>query len=141
MKKIASLALMILVLCMLMPCRFVLQAQDEDGEVIQATFYSVTTRENATLEVQFNKHWFDDKASVYSHDLAKLSLGLATSAFRPKRSENNQENLDTVGVKTELEKEEEELKQYTQERIENILDTVMRNPNHRYWRICPLPAS
>lgn len=58
-----------------------------------------------------------------------------------ENTQNNQENLDTVGVKTELEKEEEELKQYTQERIENILDTVMRNPNHRYWRICPLPAS
>ncbi|MBO7698053.1 MAG: hypothetical protein J6S38_03330, partial [Erysipelotrichaceae bacterium] len=93
MKKIANLVLMILMLCMLMPCRFVVQAEEEENEVIQATFYSVTTRKNSTIEVEFNKHWFDDRASNYSHDLAKLSLGLATSAFRPKRSENGQQDL------------------------------------------------
>lgn len=56
-------------------------------------------------------------------------------------TQTNQENLDTVGVKTDLEKEEEELKQYTQQRIAEILKVVMRNPNHRYRRIKPLPAS
>ena len=44
--------------------------------------------------------------------------------------QTNQENLDWVGVKTELQKEEEELKQYTQQRIADILETVMRNPNN-----------
>ena len=63
MKKIANLVLMILMLCMLVPCRFVVQAEEEENEVIQATFYSVTTRKNSTIEVEFNRHWFDDKAS------------------------------------------------------------------------------
>lgn len=55
--------------------------------------------------------------------------------------QTNQENLDTVGVKTELEKEEEELKQYTQQRIANVLETVMRNPNGRYWTVKWVHAS
>lgn len=53
----------------------------------------------------------------------------------------NQEKLDTVGVKTELEKEEEELKQYTQQHIANVLETVMRNPNNRYWTVKRVHAS
>lgn len=56
-------------------------------------------------------------------------------------TQTNQENLDTVGVKTELQKEEEELKQYTQQRIAEILDTVMRNPNNRYWTVKRVHAS
>lgn len=55
--------------------------------------------------------------------------------------QTNQENLDTVGVKTELQKEEEELKQYTQQRIAEILETVMRNPNNRYWTVKRVHAS
>ena len=56
-------------------------------------------------------------------------------------TQTNQENLDTVGVKSELEKEEEELKQYTQQRIDEILKVVMKNPNHRYRKIKSLSAS
>jgi len=55
--------------------------------------------------------------------------------------QNNQENLDAVGVKTELEKNEEELKQYTQQRIADILEVVMRNPNNRYWNVKRVHAS
>ena len=55
--------------------------------------------------------------------------------------QTNQENLDAVGVKTGLQKEEEELKQYTQQHIANILDVVMRNPNNRYWTVKRVHAS
>lgn len=58
-----------------------------------------------------------------------------------ENSQTNQENLDTVGVKTELEKEEEELKQYTQECIAEILEIVIRNPNNRYWSVKYVHAS
>lgn len=53
---------------------------------------------------------------------------------------NTQENINSVGVKTELEKEEE-LKQYTQQRITDILEIVMRNPNSRYWTVKRVQAS
>lgn len=58
-----------------------------------------------------------------------------------ENTQTNQENLDTVGVKTELEKKEEELKQYTQECIAEILEIVMRNPNNRYWSVKYVHAS
>lgn len=55
--------------------------------------------------------------------------------------QTNQENLDWMGVKTELQKDEEELKQYTQQRIADILEIVMRNPNNRYWTVKRVHAS
>lgn len=58
-----------------------------------------------------------------------------------ENTQTNQENLDTVGVKTELEKSEEELEQYTQQRIADILEIVMRNPNNRYWNVKRVHAS
>lgn len=57
-----------------------------------------------------------------------------------ENTQTNQENLDAVGVKTGLEKEEE-LKQYTQQRIAEILNIVMRNPNNRYWAVKRVHAS
>ena len=47
-------------------------------------FYAKTTLEDCTLHVPFNASWFRNDARIYNHDLAKLSLGLATSAFRPE---------------------------------------------------------
>ena len=58
-----------------------------------------------------------------------------------ENSQTNQENLDAVGVKTESQKQEEELKQYTQQRIADILEIVMRNPNGRYWSVKRTHAS
>ena len=52
-------------------------------ETIHSNFYVLTVRETRSFEVEFSKEWFKQSAAVYSHDLAKLSLGLATSAFRP----------------------------------------------------------
>ena len=53
------------------------------NEIIQSKFYVLTVQESRTLEVEFNKDWFRQDARNYSHNLAKLSLGLATAAFRP----------------------------------------------------------
>ena len=58
-----------------------------------------------------------------------------------ENTQTNPENLDAVGVKTGLQKDEEELKQYTQQRIAEILKVVERNPNNRYWRIKLVHAS
>lgn len=56
---------------------------EEEDETISARFYVSTTGRNSKIDVRFNKNWFADDARNYSHDLAKASLGLATSAFRP----------------------------------------------------------
>ena len=62
------------------------QADRESEETLDLTdiFYAKTTLEDCTLHVPFNRSWFRNDARVYNHDLAKLSLGLATSAFRPE---------------------------------------------------------
>ena len=62
-------------------------AEEESEESIDLidTFYVGTTKENNILHVPFSRSWFRADARVYSHDLAKLSLGLATSAFRPNK--------------------------------------------------------
>ena len=60
-------------------------AEDGSEDTIDLidTFYVTTTQEDHTLHVPFSSSWFDADARVYNHDLAKASLGLATSAFRP----------------------------------------------------------
>lgn len=62
--------------------------------------------------------------------------------------ENNQNIWDWIGVKywddlktVQLEKQEEELKQYTRERIDEILNIVMKNPNNKYWEVKYVHAS
>jgi len=47
------------------------------------------------------------------------------------------DDLKTV----QLQKQEEELKQYTQENIRNIIDTVMKNTNNKYWEVKYVHAS
>ena len=58
-------------------------AEDDEDEYIIANFYTLTTAENNSFAVRFNKNLFKEKATVYSHDLARMSIGLATAAFRP----------------------------------------------------------
>ncbi|MBR2844145.1 MAG: hypothetical protein IKF00_02925 [Solobacterium sp.] len=86
MKRIITCLLSVLVLFNL---AFPVHAEDSnDDETINliATFYAVTTQENHMLDVPFNASWFKNDARIYNHDLAKLSLGLATSAFRPNKN-------------------------------------------------------
>lgn len=73
---------------------FPVNAEEEDAEeTIHTRFFAVTTKQNADLEVPFNRNWFKQDARIYSHDLAKLSLGLATAAFRPVKG---QEEYGTI---------------------------------------------
>ena len=59
------------------------EVSDETIDLVDV-FYTKTTGEDHSLHVPFNRSWFRNDARVYNHDLAKLSLGLATSAFRPE---------------------------------------------------------
>jgi hypothetical protein len=40
-----------------------------------------------------------------------------------------------------LQRQEEELKQYTQENIKNIISAVMKNINNKYWEVKYVHAS
>lgn len=59
------------------------EVSDETIDLVDV-FYTKTTEADHSLHVPFNRSWFRNDARVYNHDLAKLSLGLATSAFRPE---------------------------------------------------------
>ena len=64
----------------------VLAEEESDGTIdLIDTFYATTTHADHSMRVPFNRSWFKNDARVYNHDLAKLSLGLATSAFRPSK--------------------------------------------------------
>lgn len=79
-----KLILMMSVLMLVMSSFLCVRADEEDGTVsITATYYVVTTQQDRSLEVPFNPSWFMSSARYYNHDLAKLSLGLTVSAFRP----------------------------------------------------------
>lgn len=85
-------------LCILTFIPFIECVNAEEGdsdEIIHSTFYVITTQETRTLDVPFNKNWFKQDATVYNHDLCKLSIGLATAAFRPKVGEENESMADT----------------------------------------------
>ena len=44
-------------------------------------------------------------------------------------------------IKTQLQKDEEELKQYTEQNIAKILEIVEKNSNNRYWSVKWIHAS
>ena len=68
--------------------------EEEETIYIDDTFYCITAGTNRTFQVPFNPNWFRDPATEYDHDLAKLSLGLATAAFRPHASTAGSEAAD-----------------------------------------------
>jgi hypothetical protein len=76
---IAICALMIL----LMGIRACAEEETSQTEIIHSNFYNLTVKETRTLEVPFSREWFKAPAGIYNHNLAKLSMGLATAAFRP----------------------------------------------------------
>lgn len=61
------------------------EASEDTIDLID-TFFVTTTHEDHSMHVPFSRSWFREDARVYNHDLAKLSLGLATSAFRPNKN-------------------------------------------------------
>ena len=92
---------LLFVLCLLAGCFVPVCAEEgtetvpEDGTVyIDDTFYCITAGSDRTLSVPFNPSWFVNSAAEYNHDLAKLSLGLATAAFRPNAAVSKAETAD-----------------------------------------------
>ena len=61
------------------------EASEDTIDLID-TFYVTTTQEDHSMHVPFSRSWCREDARGYNHDLAKLSLGLATSAFRPNKN-------------------------------------------------------
>ena len=84
MKRIILWCFILSMLLNLFPPVYAAEEQ-EDTIILTDTFYVPTTRKIHSLQVSFNPSWFRNDARIYNHDLAKLSLGLATSAFRPNR--------------------------------------------------------
>ena len=78
-----KLIIAFLVFSLLIPFGKKVEADEYKDEVISARFYVTATGRNTRYDVNYNKGWFGQDARIYSHDLAKLSIGLATCAFRP----------------------------------------------------------
>lgn len=84
-KKIISvICLILLMLSFHMPHIVAADETEEDGTInLIDTFYVTTTAQYKIFPVAFDPTWFNGSAEEYSHNLAKLSLGLATASFRP----------------------------------------------------------
>ena len=76
-----------LILVLLLSSAAPVFAEEKPAETtdLTDTFYVITTGSNHSLKVPFSLSWFRKDARHYNHDLAKLSLGLATSAFRTSK--------------------------------------------------------
>ena len=85
MKKILSfIFILFIALSLYVPNSISADEPAEDGTInLLDTFFITTTAQYKSLPVSFNPKWFNGNAKEYSHDLAKLSLGLATASFRP----------------------------------------------------------
>ena len=81
-KKIKRSLICCLVLALLLSQAAPVCAEPAETIDLTDTFYVTTTGENHSMKVPFSLSWFRNDARDYNHDLAKLSLGLATSAFR-----------------------------------------------------------
>lgn len=77
---------------MCLNCAVSVHGEEDETEIIHSRFYAITCKENRSIEVPFSRSWFRQDATEYSHDLAKLSLGLATAAFRPKAADISETN-------------------------------------------------
>ena len=98
MKKLISfLFVLFITLQLIVPVR--IQADEgepaEEGTInLIDSFYVSTVGKLCTTTIPFNIKWFDKAATSYDHNLAKLSLGLATAAFRPSKSVKNDRDPD-----------------------------------------------
>ena len=97
MKKIVrKLLIIILALIVLVPS-FSLTAraeeQEDDGSyTVEALFDINTTKTLGRWNFEYNDKWFCQSASIYNHKLARLSLGMAVSSFRPNLDPDAKEN-------------------------------------------------
>ncbi len=89
MKTILQKILIILFSCLLFlsgTVRAFAEGEDQKNDNtidLTATYYVLTVQQDRSLTVPFSVDWFKNDARFYSHDLAKASLGLAVSSFRP----------------------------------------------------------
>ena len=69
-------------------------SEEEETRIIQSRFYLISKKQEGVLDVPFNVNWFRQDARNYNHDLCKLSMGLATAAFRPKAADEDHTQAD-----------------------------------------------
>ena len=84
---VRNLLIIIIALIFLVPT-FSLTARAEEQEeegtyTVEALFDINTTKTLGRWTFEYNDKWFCQPASVYNHKLARLSLGMAVSSFRP----------------------------------------------------------
>ena len=95
-KSVRKLLMIILALIVLVPS-FSLTAraeeqEDEGSYTVEALFDINTTKTLGRWNFEYNDKWFCQSASIYNHKLARLSLGMAVSSFRPNLDPDAMEN-------------------------------------------------
>ncbi len=65
--------------------------EEEDIRFLTSTYYVITTGQERHLNVPYSDRWFMADATEYNHRLTQLSLGLATAAFRPHKTNTEKE--------------------------------------------------
>ncbi|MBQ3385427.1 MAG: hypothetical protein IJG59_09500 [Erysipelotrichaceae bacterium] len=95
-KSVRKLLIIILALIVLVPS-FSLTAraeeqEDEGSYTVEALFDINTTKTLGRWNFEYNDKWFCQSASIYNHKLARLSLGMAVSSFRPNLDPDAMEN-------------------------------------------------
>ena len=66
--------------------------EDKEGFIVETHFDVNTTSKQGTWDFKYNDRWFKQSATKYNHNLARLSLGMALSAFRPNLDPDGREN-------------------------------------------------
>ncbi len=97
MKKLLKRSLiLVFCFCLILTSFLYVKAEDNDSDTIDITdtYFVITAQKEAQLKVPFNKNWFKKDATQYDHDLAKLSLGLATASFRPSKAATPDKQAD-----------------------------------------------
>ena len=82
-RTIAVLTLLCTFLCSYTPVQAE-ENEEEETVLIEARFFAATVQQSRTFEVPFNRNWFKQSATEYNNNLMKVSLAMATTAFRPK---------------------------------------------------------
>ena len=92
MKKIMIYLICLFCLFSFLPVQADGEEQEDDGTIhITSMYYVITAQEERYLSVPYNDKWFMADARIYNHRLAQLSLGLATAAFRPHKTNTERE--------------------------------------------------
>ena len=83
-KKVISLCLILLIgIGLIAPSVYADEREKEGEYTVYAEFDVKTVGISQRWPFQYDDEWFKKSAVRYSHDLAKLSLGMSLSAFRP----------------------------------------------------------